>query len=450
MATREGKVLSFDAERSVGTAVCTATGEQFEFDADGPLEPGEIVCLNIEDAGEGHTAEEQEEEAVDLRPLPDADLGESGGQLVTADDAGRAGAGGAGSYAGVPIRHGMGPATTGVRIVRGGGAAAPAVGGMVGSAIMAMGPTGGLGKGMVNVGIIRKFFPDKGYGFVECQKLKLMYGRDTWVHWQQLGGRFGVGSEVEFDTFIGKDGYPQALNLRLPGESAGGGAIPRANRAPVLISGGPAAAAAGHAVMVPWDPAVEEQEYHGWVKSFSPGDGYGFIDCPELKAQYGRDVWVHYKQLRAGVGEEVVFVVGLGKDGLPQAFNVRPPQQPWIGPPVVPVAYGKGGGGGGKGGGAPPAKRRREEPVYRAKAEKVDDEVDPLAAKLAKLQELQQSGVPGLDSAIAAVQKQMAEAQDPLRKKLAELRKMQQDGVPDLEPAIAALEAQQGPASVSI
>ena len=54
--------------------------------------------------------------------------------------------------------------------------------------------------------------------------------------------------------------------------------------------------------------------YEGIIKSYNGQNGYGFLDCAELHAQYGRDVFLHKNEfLSSGceVGAAVVFGIEL-------------------------------------------------------------------------------------------------------------------------------------------
>eukprot|EP00927_Polykrikos_kofoidii_P071327 TRINITY_DN67602_c0_g1_i1.p1 TRINITY_DN67602_c0_g1~~TRINITY_DN67602_c0_g1_i1.p1 ORF type:complete len:507 (-),score=77.44 TRINITY_DN67602_c0_g1_i1:68-1504(-) len=62
----------------------------------------------------------------------------------------------------------------------------------------------------------------------------------------------------------------------------------------------------------------------GRLKSFSEGNGYGFIDCAEVRAEYGNDVFVAAREINGcTVGNTVVFEVALNTKGQPQAIDVR-------------------------------------------------------------------------------------------------------------------------------
>mmetsp|Transcript_89248 Transcript_89248/g.177442 ORF Transcript_89248/g.177442 Transcript_89248/m.177442 type:complete len:294 (+) Transcript_89248:70-951(+) len=70
--------------------------------------------------------------------------------------------------------------------------------------------------------------------------------------------------------------------------------------------------------------ALAKRRASGVVKSFSP-QGFGFISCPELKAVFGHDVYVHKHQIGMfSPGSEVNFAVLLSKDMKPQAFDLQP------------------------------------------------------------------------------------------------------------------------------
>merc|ERR1719401_2259839 len=64
------------------------------------------------------------------------------------------------------------------------------------------------------------------------------------------------------------------------------------------------------------------KEYQGILKSLSSRNGYGFIDCAEIKSQYGRDVYVSADLLPEGAketGARLKFTVGQNSKGHPQA-----------------------------------------------------------------------------------------------------------------------------------
>lgn len=70
-------------------------------------------------------------------------------------------------------------------------------------------------------------------------------------------------------------------------------------------------------------PGITDQRWSGFIKSFNPTKGFGFIACDDLMASFGHDVFLHHLQA-AGleVGQAVNFAVFLNKDNKPQAKDV--------------------------------------------------------------------------------------------------------------------------------
>lgn len=69
------------------------------------------------------------------------------------------------------------------------------------------------------------------------------------------------------------------------------------------------------------------RSYTGIVKSYNHSNGYGFIDCPETKAMYGGDVFLHkneYNGAGSEVGDEVKFQVMVSEKNQPRAIGVTP------------------------------------------------------------------------------------------------------------------------------
>merc|ERR1719396_153632 len=70
------------------------------------------------------------------------------------------------------------------------------------------------------VGTIKSFNGNSGYGFIECDDLKAVYGNDVFLHHSQLSG-FEVGSVVQFAAFLNQSGKPQAKDLAEAGSETG-------------------------------------------------------------------------------------------------------------------------------------------------------------------------------------------------------------------------------------
>eukprot|EP00933_Yihiella_yeosuensis_P036314 TRINITY_DN30073_c0_g1_i1.p1 TRINITY_DN30073_c0_g1~~TRINITY_DN30073_c0_g1_i1.p1 ORF type:complete len:142 (+),score=38.55 TRINITY_DN30073_c0_g1_i1:48-428(+) len=73
------------------------------------------------------------------------------------------------------------------------------------------------------------------------------------------------------------------------------------------------------------EPPPADKEFHGYLKSRSEKNGYGFIVCEDIKEGYGRDVWVDGGELpeEVAVESKLNFNVVLSSKGHPQAKNVR-------------------------------------------------------------------------------------------------------------------------------
>mmetsp|Transcript_44417 Transcript_44417/g.96547 ORF Transcript_44417/g.96547 Transcript_44417/m.96547 type:complete len:740 (+) Transcript_44417:198-2417(+) len=145
------------------------------------------------------------------------------------------------------------------------------------------------------VGTIKSFDPSKGYGFISCAEAFERYERDVFVHSQQMKD-FRPGDSVTFISRPNGQGHPQAYSLQEAPKTA-------------LLPGSATADAEG--------------EFQGKLKSFSEMQGYGFIGCPSLHAQYGRDVFAHSSQLEGiRIGDSVSFSIQV-KRGQPQACGVE-------------------------------------------------------------------------------------------------------------------------------
>lgn len=92
----------------------------------------------------------------------------------------------------------------------------------------------------------------------------------------------------------------------------------------------------------------------GRIKSFNEEKGFGFIDCAKLRDKFGRDVFIHMKQMGdLEVGEDITFICETNKDGMPQARDIlcsdgSKPEGSASGGGKFKKKDGDGGNGGGK------------------------------------------------------------------------------------------------------
>lgn len=84
----------------------------------------------------------------------------------------------------------------------------------------------------------------------------------------------------------------------------------------------------GYAPMAPFAgmpmmPGAATGRFYGRIKSFNAQKGFGFIECPEAHAIYGRDVFLHKAQISDfNIGSEVNFSVEMNKTNMPQARDI--------------------------------------------------------------------------------------------------------------------------------
>lgn len=63
-------------------------------------------------------------------------------------------------------------------------------------------------------GVMKSVFPDKGFAYIECEKLKGKYERDVWVHIMRCPEDIEVGQTVSFKLALNYQGHPQALDVK--------------------------------------------------------------------------------------------------------------------------------------------------------------------------------------------------------------------------------------------
>eukprot|EP00930_Biecheleria_cincta_P040721 TRINITY_DN27892_c0_g3_i1.p1 TRINITY_DN27892_c0_g3~~TRINITY_DN27892_c0_g3_i1.p1 ORF type:complete len:396 (-),score=68.55 TRINITY_DN27892_c0_g3_i1:212-1399(-) len=182
-------------------------------------------------------------------------------------------------------------------------------------------------------GTLVKWNSNGGFGFIECPEVSaaLGVGSDVFLHSAQVGN-FQVGARISFGVFLNKDGKPQAKDLQ-PDAAAPMGikrplAAPMSNQVPMMPQK-PGKRAVG-SVQGDAPPSAAEMPgvtdgkvFYGTLTSWNDRGGFGFIDNAELKAMFGKDVFLHTAQ-RGNflVGAEISFEVFLNKDGRPQAKHL--------------------------------------------------------------------------------------------------------------------------------
>lgn len=202
-------------------------------------------------------------------------------------------------------------------------------------------------------GTIKSFNETTGYGFIACPELFELFGRDVFVGSKQSKG-LTVGSAVDFAVVLNKDNHPQAFDINDPSEAAWGKGSGKggdswgkgAGKAQGKATEEQAWAASYLAEMFggigmdtskgwgkgkgkskavnPADVMEELGEGFGTIKSFSMNNGYGFIDCPEMKEMGFQDVFVHHAQMGDfKVGDSVIFTCFLNSKAKAQGKDLR-------------------------------------------------------------------------------------------------------------------------------
>lgn len=148
-------------------------------------------------------------------------------------------------------------------------------------------------------GTVKFIDNDKGYGFLSCQTLFNIYGSDVFASQKQITG-FAVGDHVSFVVKVNKKGQPQATDLS------------------------PCRPPIEHAIDADMIEEDDPVTLAGTIKSFDGDHGYGFISSRQVHARYGRDVFLHSKQIKQfRPGVHVTFSVKINSQGHPQAYGLK-------------------------------------------------------------------------------------------------------------------------------
>eukprot|EP00929_Paragymnodinium_shiwhaense_P109937 TRINITY_DN76560_c0_g1_i1.p1 TRINITY_DN76560_c0_g1~~TRINITY_DN76560_c0_g1_i1.p1 ORF type:complete len:384 (+),score=68.77 TRINITY_DN76560_c0_g1_i1:43-1194(+) len=149
----------------------------------------------------------------------------------------------------------------------------------------------GGGKEKQHFGSIKSYNAEKGWGHIDCQQTRGIYGKDMFFLRSALNGTtVDIGDYVTFSVQQGAKG-PEATNIRVVTGGIGG-------------------------------------QFQGQVKQWNAEKNYGFISCDMTRAIYQRDIFLHSKELEGYVpkaGDKVAFTVEVSSDGRPEATGVSFP-----------------------------------------------------------------------------------------------------------------------------
>eukprot|EP00418_Pyrodinium_bahamense_P002337 CAMPEP_0179023420 /NCGR_PEP_ID=MMETSP0796-20121207/6920_1 /TAXON_ID=73915 /ORGANISM="Pyrodinium bahamense, Strain pbaha01" /LENGTH=848 /DNA_ID=CAMNT_0020719329 /DNA_START=15 /DNA_END=2557 /DNA_ORIENTATION=+ len=184
--------------------------------------------------------------------------------------------------------------------------------------------------GKTYVGVIRSFNDAKGFGFISCDEVREALGCDVFLHSSQRQNNEDVGDVVSFNIQPSRMGQPRARNIQAIGS-----------------------------VQDPDMDVDPTKVFKGYVKSYNPEKGFGFIACSETFAIYNADIFLHKHHAEGiNVGDAVQFTIKMNLKGQPQARNLVKVAEAWPGAGLM--AAPAGGmpmgqmGGGSMGAGGPP------------------------------------------------------------------------------------------------
>jgi len=185
---------------------------------------------------------------------------------------------------------------------------------------------------MYYIGRLKSFNVKNGYGFIECMRSRRDYGADVFVHKNFVPMPWNIGQPVEFAVMANQRGQPQAFDVNwLPrldrpqprGTGGAGGPGSGTSTGGTGDTSGSASRASGSAQVA----AAAAPRKLGTLKSFSQGQGYGFISNEEVFQMHQRDTYFDKGQIPQGsnwhFGQTIEFSVFLNPRGQPQARDIN-------------------------------------------------------------------------------------------------------------------------------
>lgn len=146
------------------------------------------------------------------------------------------------------------------------------------------------------VGTVTSFSTASAWGFIACSELSALYQKDIFFHLKDCGGAsISKGQTVSFLLDENNEpSKPQARSIRVSQDDSESSGLAR---------------------------------YRGIVTNYSIATAWGFIQCPDLTAVYGKDIFFHTKDCGGALvakGTAVTFVLDDSTDpSKPQARNIR-------------------------------------------------------------------------------------------------------------------------------
>jgi CspA family cold shock protein len=200
------------------------------------------------------------------------------------------------------------------------------------------------------IGTVKNFDDTKGWGHIICDQTRKLYGKDMFVLRSALASQtqtLAEGNQVQFTVAMGIKG-PEAQNVILMNGARGTVVPPRAapySQQPYTQQSNAFAQYAafsqnqtsGYAppstfAQAPLQPQLAQaavttgRQFAGAVKNWNEEKGWGFISCQEAMNIFGKDIFLHKKELLGQTpfaGTPVQFSVAWNDDGRPIATSVN-------------------------------------------------------------------------------------------------------------------------------
>jgi len=158
------------------------------------------------------------------------------------------------------------------------------------------------------VGVVSQLTGTAVGGAIQCSESAKQFDKGDVQMPKEVIGNLAVGDAVLFRVGLDDRGVPHATFTRRLEEIT--------NQRQVILE--------AEAPLPPSGAMESTQEFLGFIASFQPDPGFGFISCAETRQAYGGEVYIHRDQMaNVNVGDGVRFRVVVNHKGLPVARGVR-------------------------------------------------------------------------------------------------------------------------------
>ncbi|CAE8676671.1 unnamed protein product, partial [Polarella glacialis] len=206
--------------------------------------------------------------------------------------------------------------------------------------ITVVGGSSGSGEARYS-GTVAGYSLGTAWGFIACPELAPLYnGKDVFFHHKDCtAGAISKGCTVTFTLDSTSDpSKPQARDIRVNGAKPGSASMGQMGQVNILQlvaavqagMGGGCGGFGGHGGFGGGGGCGGQGgQMAGFIQSFNPSAGWGFIECPALGHAGGKGLFFHIKDVMGmtdqnppSKGANVTFALGAGPGGKPQAVNI--------------------------------------------------------------------------------------------------------------------------------